>query len=597
MRGLYGFFLFAAFLIPSIVGLGEATHPPFSRTEIWIPMRDGVKLSANLNRPSGVGRLPTILVRTPYGKGTDLHPNFQAFVDRGYNVVIQDVRGRYASEGVFAPLSQEPSDGDDTIDWIAAQNWSDGKVGMVGGSYLGFVQWKVAVLNNPHLLAIFPVVSGDDDYRDRIYSPGGAMKWGHRLEWVAENMAEPGYEPPPFQKFIWALPPRQADHLVTGRTATSLLETAFDHPAYDGFWKSISTREKLKDVKTPVFSVGGWYDNYAEGDLDAFSTLHKHSAVDRIIIGPWPHNMSQGFTTMDFGPAGRLPMRKQQMQWFDHWLKDPKTPLDPSPPVKIFVMGINQWRSENDWPLERAVPSKFYLGGSGHANSLQGDGELGETHAKLGGEDRFVYDPHNPVPTQGGAVCCNPKVFPWGPMDQRTVENRRDVLVYSTGRLIEDTEVTGPISLVLFASTSAPDTDFTGKLVDVYPDGRAINLTDGSLRVRYRNGLDKPKLLKPGETVKYMMDLGVTSNVFKKGHRIRLEISSSNFPRFDRNPNTGRAIADETQLVKAQQTVYHSLARRSYLLLPVIPMSAPEQITRAAPGSRAISKVSGQPLH
>jgi putative CocE/NonD family hydrolase len=587
------FFIFAAVLVPSVLGSGESTHPPFVRTEVSIPMRDGVHLAANLNRPEGAGRLPTILIRTPYDKGVDLHPNFQAFVDHGFNVLIQDVRGRYASEGVFAPLTQEPNDGQDTLNWIASQPWSDGKVGMIGGSYLGFVQWQAAALNNPHLLAIFPVVSGDDDYRDRMYSPGGAMKWGHRLEWVAENMVEPGYEPPPFQKFIWTLPLRQADRLITGRS-TRLLETAFDHPAYDAFWKSLSTREKLKEIRTPVFSVGGWYDNYVEGDLDAFSTLHKHSAVDRIIIGPWPHNMSQGFTTVDYGPAARLPLRRAQMQWFDHWLKDPKIPLDPSPPVKIFVMGINQWRNENDWPLERAILSAFYLDGGGHANSIKGDGILTPRY-KTSAQDHFVYDPRNPVPTMGGAVCCNPKVFPWGPMDQRPVENRRDVLVYSTPPLTEDTEVTGPISLVLFASTSAPDTDFTGKLVDVYPDGRAINLTDGILRARYRNGLDKPKLLKSAEPARYTIDLGVTSNVFKKGHRIRLEVSSSNFPRFDRNPNTGRAIADEPQLIKAQQTVYHSVRRRSYLLLPVIPAATPEQVTATAPPTtHALSRVAGR---
>jgi putative CocE/NonD family hydrolase len=591
MRGLRSFLLTAAVLVPSVLGLGEASHAPFTRTEIWIPMRDGVRLAANLNRPSGLGRLPTILIRTPYNKGTDLHRNFQAFVDHGYNVVIQDVRGRYASEGDFEPLTQEPDDGEDTLNWIAAQSWSDGKIGMVGGSYLGFVQWQVAVLDNPHLLAIFPVVSGDDDYRDRVYSPGGAMKWGHRLEWVAENMAEPGYEPPPFDKFIWTLPPRQADHLVTGRS-TSLLQSAFDHPAYDLFWKSLSIREKLKDMKTPVLSVGGWYDNYVEGDLDAFATLHKHGEPDRIIIGPWPHNMSEGFTTMDFGPAARLPLRRRQMQWFDHWLKGSNVaPLDPTPPVYIFVMGINQWRSENEWPLERAYSSRFYLESGGHANSMKGDGALTEFHGKLGGEDHFTYDPHNPVPTQGGAVCCNPKVFPWGPMDQRQVETRRDVLVYSTPPLAEDREVTGPISLVLFASTSAPDTDFTGKLVDVFPDGRAINLTDGILRTRYREGLDKPKPLKTTDPVKYTIDLGVTSNVFKKGHRIRLEVSSSNFPRFDRNPNTGRPIADEKQLWKAQQTVYHSLRKRSYLLLPIVPMGAREQITAASPATHALSRV------
>jgi putative CocE/NonD family hydrolase len=557
-------------LTPTLRSRGSGAHTSAIETHVWIPMRDGVRLAANLYRPSDSGHFPTILVRTPYGKGAEITNLYQALIDRGYNVVAQDVRGRNDSEGTFAPLTQEPQDGDDTINWIAAQPWSDGKVGMTGGSYLGFAQWDVAVHNNPHLKAIFPVVAGDDDYRDRIYSPGGAMKWGHRLEWVAENMRAPGYVAPDFQKFIWTLPPRRADRVVTG-TASNMLQSAFDHPSYDAFWKNISAREKLKDCKVPVFSVAGWYDNYAEGDLDAFAILHKRTGTNRIIVGPWPHNMSAPIKTVDFGPAAALPIRRMQMEWFDEWLKNKDVPLISAPPVRLFVMGADVWRDETEWPPARAIPTKLYLDSGGRANTLGGDGALTELPGHKSPDDHFTYDPRTPVPTMGGAVCCNPKVFPWGPMDQRKVEKRNDVLVYTSPPLREPVEVTGPISLVLYASTTAPDTDFTGKLIDVYPDGRAMNLTDGIVRARYRDGIEKPEMLSGKGPTKYTIDVGVTSNVFQKGHRIRLEVSSSNFPRFDRNPNTGRPIADETRLAPAAQTILHDARHKSYLLLPEIP--------------------------
>jgi len=253
--------------------------------------------------------------------------------------------------------------------------------------------------------------------------------------------------------------------------------------------------------------------------------------------------------------------------------------------VRIFVMGINQWRDEEEWPLARARPVKFYLGGNGHANSLYGDGALTEKQDKHTSPDHYLYDPQKPVPTTGGAVCCDSRKFPWGPMDQRAVEKRHDVLVYTTRPLTADLEVTGPIRLILYAASTARDTDFTAKLVDVFPTGEARNLTDGILRVRYRDSLESVKLMKPGEVYRLTVDVGVTSNVFRAGHRIRLEISSSNFPRFDRNPNTGRPIADETQLLKATQTVFHDRDRHSYLLLPEV--STPVRRKPAGPQTSA----------
>ena len=578
------------FVLFGAAALGAAAPPAI--LHLRVPMRDSVHLDTNVFLPSAAGRYPAILLRTPYGKGSNVFPGYQAFIDRGYAVVMQDVRGRYASEGVFNPFDQEGADGYDTLEWIAREPWSNGKVGMAGGSYLGIAQWKVAPLNNPHLKAIFPVVSGDDDYLDRFYSPGGASKLGHRLLWLSENLLPPGARKPQFESYIYHLPLRTADRAAAARTL-SLYQNALNHPTYDAFWKKMSVREKLDRVRVPVFAVGGWYDNYVESDLYAFSVLHKTDSPDeprhRLMIGPWGHNMSIKMPGADFGPESAAPIRAFQTGWYDHWLKgmqDDTTRYLPTTwhrgksdpdeaPLHIFVMGINRWRDEREWPLARTHYTSLYFSSKGHANTATGDGELVWRAEKRDTPDQFTYDPRNPVPTMGGAVCCNPKIFPWGPMDQRPVEKRRDVLVYTGAPLKRDLEITGPIQVVLYASSSAPDTDFTAKLVDVFPAGEARNLTDGVLRARYRRSLEKPEPLRPGEIYPLTIDAGVTSNVFLKGHRIRIEISSSNFPRFDRNPNTGRSVADETVLKKAQQAIHHGEQFPSHVLLPVVPEPSP----------------------
>jgi uncharacterized protein len=599
-KGVAVLFVYAALLsatsAPPSVPYAKLLH-------VRVAMRDNVRLDANVFYPGSAGttsaRFPAILVRTPYGKGVDLPAGYQSFINHGYAVVMQDVRGRYGSGGVFDILNQEGPDGYDTLNWIAAQPWSDGKVGMIGGSYLGIAQWQVALLNNPHLKAIFPVVSGSDEYLDRYYSPGGALKLGHRLLWMSQNLTTPGTAKPKFTDYIYHLPLRTVDRSATRRTI-GFYQTILNHPTYDYFWKGLSVQENIDRVRVPVFSVGGWYDNFAESDLEAFAALHKlYGRLDdkhRIMIGPWAHNMSTPFQGVSYGDDSSSPIRSYQIEWFDHWLKGaPEDALRFSPekwhavraevdeaPVHIFVMGVNRWRDEPDWPLARARATALYLGSEHAANSLNGDGllqwkpERSRTPADSSfTADSFTFDPRNPVPTLGGAVCCDPKIFPWGPIDQRPIEKRKDVLVYSSAPMKQDLEVTGPIRVVLYASTSALDTDFTAKLVDVFPDGEARNLTDGILRVRYRDGLEKSELAEPGKVYPLVIDAGVTSNVFLAGHSIRLEISSSNFPRFDRNPNTGLPFADETTLKKAQQMVYHSRQYPSHLLLPVIPASDP----------------------
>ena len=549
--------------------VAAAQKPIVKLLSVPVAMRDGVRLSANVFLASERARVPAILVRTPYGKGVDITPNYQAFVEHGYAIVVEDVRGRYESEGAFQPLTQEVHDGDDTLNWIARQPWSDGKIGMMGGSYVGIVQWKAALANNPHLKAIFPVVSGNDDYRDRYYSTGGALKLGHRLNWMAENLRAPGYYQD-FSQFVLHLPVRSADLAALG-WVSPMYQEVMEHPSFDTFWRAISAKEQLDKVRVPVFAMGGWYDSSVQSDLEAFAALRKRSGVNRVLVGPWAHNMSVPFEHADFGPDARVPVRELQMEWFDQWLMGRDSPLLSKPPVKIFVMGSDIWREEREWPPSDARPKILYLESAGKANSLEGDGVLGDKLPRKTAADQFVFDPYSPVPTRGGAVCCNPKVFPWGPMDQRPVEVRKDVLVYTTRPLKHPMEAIGSVQAVLYVASSARDTDFTAKLVDVFPDGEARNLTDGILRLRYRNSLEKPELAAPGEIYRVTVDAGVTANVFLKGHRIRLEISSSNFPRFDRNANTGGAVEQAAKLVKASQTVYHDGGHPSCLVLMVVP--------------------------
>jgi putative CocE/NonD family hydrolase len=283
-----------------------------------------------------------------------------------------------------------------------------------------------------------------------------------------------------------------------------------------------------------VFAAAGWYDNFAQSDLEAFSILRRKGHASRIIVGPWPHDLFYRFANVDFGPDSRAPLRQLQFDWFDHWLQQPGAVRDASaatdPPLRIFVMGANRWRDEQEWPLARAVETPFFLTSKGKANTVRGDGRLEPRQPRRGTPDRFAYDPADPVPTAGGAVCCNPMRIPWGPKDQREVERRRDVLVYTSAPLKAPVEVTGPVRVVLYVSTTAPDTDFTAKLVDVFPDGSAINLCDGILRLRYRDSIERPALAQPGRVYPIAIDAGVTSNEFARGHRIRLEVSSSNFP-------------------------------------------------------------------
>ncbi len=551
---------------------------PVVSLHVRIPMRDRILLCANIFRPAGVGRGPVLLVRTPYGKSETLSPNYRFFVGHGYAVVVQNVRGRYDSQGKFRPAEQETPDGEDTLNWIGRQRWCDGNIGMMGGSYLGIAQWRAALGYSRYLKAIFPVVSGSDEYFDRFYSRGGALKLGHRLQWIAENMKVPKRAVPAFSVIVNHLPLRATDITAAGRSV-DFYQQALNHPAYDNYWKELSTLRSLGRVRVPAFIVGGWYDNFVESDLAAFEALQARFPENRLLIGPWPHNMSLRFPDVDFGSDSMVPVRSLQLEWFDRWLRGSHLRSPRAAPVRVFVMGENRWRELPRWPPADTSSVPFYLGSSGHANTLEGDGQLRHTHCPREGRDDFIYNPRDPVPTRGGSVCCNPKVFPWGPVDQRPVERREDVLVYTTPPLRDDVTVLGTVKVVLYVSTSAPDTDFTAKLVDVFPGGMARNLTDGILRMRYQTSLETPAKVTPGRVYAITINAGVTANTFLAGHRIRLEISSSNFPRFDRNPNTGRPVANETELRIAKQSIWHGPQQPSHLLLPVVPTDINAKLT------------------
>jgi predicted acyl esterase len=536
-----------------------------------VPMRDGIHLAADVFLPSASGRWPAVLIRTPYSRHSPPARGYRIFVRRGYAVVIEDIRGRYGSQGTFGLISQEAPDGNDTLNWVAAQPWSDGRVAMAGSSYPGLVQWWAAIGGNPHLRAFSPMFSGDDEYTDRYYSEGGAFQLGHRLLWFAENFPPLPLGPVPLKSYIYHLPLRSADVAATGQELT-LWRLAMDHPSFDSFWQQQSLRNILNRVDAPVLSFGGWFDDYAESDLDAFARLAKAHRLVETWIGPWSHNPSLRFPTLNFGPETVIGMRSKQAEWFDRWVKKGETPSpgEETAVLHIFVMGADIWRIEHEWPLARTHYTPLYLAGEGEANTSSGDGVLNWQLRRKSKADTFTYDPRNPVPTSGGSVCCEPKLFPPGPLDQSAVEERPDVLVYTSPALSEEIEVTGPVRTVLYVSTSANDTDFTAKLVDVQPDGRPLLVTDGIQRLRYRLSLNAAVFVKRNQAYQISIDTGVTSYVFGIRHRIRLEVSSSNFPRFDRNLNSAAPNAGLTKPLKARQTVLHEKGYPSAVILPVI---------------------------
>lgn len=558
-----------------------------------VPMRDGVVLAADVYRPADEGKYPVIVSRTPYS--TERYPSSYDvpvyYARRGYVYVFQDVRGRHESEGKWEPFRNDILDGYDTIEWAARQPWSNGKVAMQGGSYAGLVQWLAAMAKPPSLITIFPHVASTSPYHDWITLNGGwrlsfNFGWGavRQESRIMQNVGVHELEELHainYANVLWHLPLQDMQKLV-GRN-TGFYRDWINHPNYDEYWRALSAEEQFAKLEIPVHTMGGWFDIFLQGTIRGFVGVTQKGRSElarrksRMVIGPWGHGPSQKTGDLDFGPDAFVEARggPLELRWFDYWLKGIDNGLDKEPPVLIFVMGLNKWRYENEWPPARTEYTKMYFKSNGHANSLRGDGSLSwDLPPADSPPDRYTYHPEDPVPSLGGNNCCGTPTLT-GPRDQRSIEARRDVLVYTSDFLTEDLEVTGPVKVILHASSDAPDTDFIAKLVDVYPDGRAFNVAEGILRARYRDSLSEPALLEPGRIYKLEIDLVATSNVFLKGHRIRVDVTSSHFPQFDRNPNTGEPFGKSSTTRPATQTIHHPREHASHVLLPVIPNGAP----------------------
>ncbi len=588
---LRGFLSFCLGFVVSAAAVAQSADISIEHG-VTMKTRDGVTLKADVYRPAGDGAFPVLLQRTPYNK--DNAQNFaRKAVARGFMVVVQDVRGRYTSEGEWYTFMHEINDGYDTVEWAAGLPHSNGKVGMFGGSYVGATQMLAAISHPPHLAGICPVVTASNYHENWTYQGGAFEQWfneswgsglaqdtANRLIRDATN-AKAAARILPLNQY----PIFNFDSVSDGTELTSQLAPYFldwlAHPTYDSYWKQWAIDENYANIQVPALSVAAWYDIFQGGSLANYQGLRDHAgnpaarSAQRLFVTIGGHaGIGAKIGDVDFGPAAaEYDEDALTLDWYDYlFLGKQNQFADAAHPVRIFVMGDNVWRNESEWPLARAKQTSYFLQSSGKANSASGDGVLATASATSESADTFIYDPATPVPTTGGPLCCDPVHEPAGPRDQKDVEARNDVLVYSTPPLDADTEVTGPVTLDLFAKSSAVDTDFTAKLVDVWPNGFVQNLTEGILRARYREstrGAGAP--IEPGKAYEYKIDLWSTSNVFKKGHRIRLEVSSSNFPRFDRNLNTGKNAADSASFVKATNTILHDPEHPSALILPVVP--------------------------
>lgn len=546
---------------------------PFSNSEVRITknvavrMRDGVRLFGDLYLPVGNGPFPVVLIRMPYGKQEAycyMPAHGKYWAGHGYACLIQDVRGKWASEGEWEPFVNEANDGYDTLDWIAAQVWCNGNIGMTGESYYGYTQWAVAPLNHPNLKCIVPGntaadIHGSWMYVDHVFCSKTMGTWLIDMQSRRYNN------------------PLRVDHrhlplIEIGRDAGSPdrdYRAVLEHPEKDSFWERINVDHKFDQIQIPILHWGGWYDVFLQGTLDAWLGMKARNPNQWLLISATDHETTPMFT----GRIGKLKVGKQAwsydfvLEFFDHFLKGVENRYASKPAVELFVMGDNQWRTEEEWPLARTLYTRFYFHSDGHANGLSGSGILNTEKPLLESPDQFEYDPRSPVDFAE-------RVDLWHlaeEMEDRSpVEARQDVLVYTTEKLQSDVEVTGPIRSDLFAASSTIDTDFTVTLVDVFPDGYAQLVQEGIVRARYRQK-NHPSLIEPGQVYEYDVDLWATSYVFPAGHCIRIEISSSNSSRYDRNLNSGGRFAHDDSVLVARQTIYHDQEHPSCIVLPVIP--------------------------
>lgn len=629
---LRAFFLALLFGISAHVAAAQSEsldyrvpEPKYSirlQKSVMVKMRDGVRLSTDIYFPIGAAEpLPVVLIRTPYNKSLyrpgrasgyyrwrDGDVRVQLFAGQGYIVVVQDLRGRYESEGQWLVGTHEREDGSDTVDWLAAQPWSSGKIGTYGCSYLGEDQLQLAATRNPHQTAAIPQGAGGvytGTHRTFAFMDGGAFELASAIGWFPREGSKFFYRPPAwtddsvfqdaasyfnpsptwpkvdYQKVFWWLPLIDIMKRVGG--PPTYFEDFVSNGPDDAYWKTLNYVNDSDHFNTPALHVNSWYDLGVNETFMIWNLMQRNSesAAARqnqfVIISPTTHCESEQVPKQtiigqrDLGDA-RLDFYGIYLKWFDYWLKGADNGILKMPKVQIYVMGKNQWRGEDRWPLPQTRFVNYYLQSDGRANSRFGNGTLEATAPSQQKSDTFTYDPKTPVPSLGGVICCTAAPnTPGGSYDQSDLEARDDVLVYTSAALKEGVEITGPLELVLYVSSSAKDTDFTGKLEDVYPDGRAFNLQDGLLRARYREGYDKKVWMEEGHVYELHLDLHAVSNYFAAGHRIRLEVSSSNFPRLDRNLNTGGNNYDETQWVVARNSVFHSTKYPSHLVLPIVP--------------------------
>jgi putative CocE/NonD family hydrolase len=595
------------------LGIGSSAFADVTCQLEYAVMRDGVGLATEVYLPSQGGRFPVILQRTPYNRNgapidvSCANPVLMDMAAKGYAVLNQDVRGIYRSEGDFHPMQQEVHDGYDAVEWAAAQPWSTGKVGMMSGSYVGLTQWQAADRSPPHLAAIAPQVTASDYHDHWTYVEGAfdlwfAQSWIHVTfgpeillrDLLAAGMSrdKANEQVARFVKagtknllddWVWQLPLQSFPAYM--EIAPYYYEW-LRHPDYDAYWRRLDIEHRYDNVKVPTLNGGAWYDIFQVGTVRNFLGMKAEGgtsearAGSKLVMTCCGHAGTSG--TIQYDPAP-TPIT-DQIRFFDHYLKGMDNGVEKDPAVQLWVLnppdkgvqGSGFWVNSDVWPLKGTQELSLFLASDGHANTSAGDGRLTLLPEPSAPPDRFAYDPEDPVPTAGGNLCCEPALLPAGAHDQSMLEKRNDVLVYTSDTLTQDVAVIGPVKVVLFAASSARDTDFTAKLVDVQPDGFAANILDRIQPARFREGSRlPPSLITPGKVYEYTIELGNAGLVFRKGHKIRVEISSSNFPHYARNLNTGLDNSTTSLMAVAHQTVFHERHEASRVVLPVVPGIAP----------------------
>jgi len=579
------------------MGAVEGKYGVIIERNMDVPMRDGTILRADVWRPDSDGRFPVLIERTPYDKGGSSESNLGAgefYASHGYVVVIQDVRGRFASDGEFYPFRDdadgEHKDGFDTVEWTAEQSWSNGKTGTIGGSYSGATQYRMLSTQPPHLEALFVRQSSADYYDEWVYR-GGAFEHGFNTMWTlkhtstnARKLAPVGSEDEINRRLEVAsgnyakwLENTPISPLLPVADLHGWFSDWMNHPNHDDYWEEFSNARFHDKTNVPVHHLGSWFDCFLIGTIRSYEGMRSNAATlearagQRMTIGPWVHNPGPADMreagAVDFGEQAKLGWFETRKRWFDHWLKGVDNGVDSDKPVKLFAMGINKWREFDEWPPAAAKDTPFYLsaGASSSAKSLN-DGILSAYKPDLFGEvfDEYDSDPKTPIRSFGGGHLGDNN----GPRDQRGYED--NVLTYTTEVLDEPIDVTGRVKAVLHASSSAIDTDWVVRITDVHPDGTSMLVCDGILRARFNDSFEKPTALVPYKPTEFVVDLWATSHVFQKGHRLRVAVASSSFPRWDINWQTGKNNALESSGIIARNRIFRDEIRPSHVILPLL---------------------------